>query len=40
MPRVYARDKISAFYALGFAEAQDRLWSMHVRKMIVQGRLS
>jgi acyl-homoserine lactone acylase PvdQ len=24
---------------MGFAEAQDRLWTLYLRKMIVQGRL-
>lgn len=40
IPRIYAKNKISSFYALGFAEAQDRLWTLFLRKMIVQGRLS
>ncbi len=40
VPRIYAKDKHSALYGLGFAEAQDRLWTLHLKKMIIQGRLS
>lgn len=40
IPRIYAKDRMSLFYGFGFAEAQDRLWTLHLRKMIVRGRLS
>lgn len=40
IPRIYAKDKLSTFYALGFSEAQDRLWTLFLRKMMIQGRMS
>jgi penicillin amidase len=40
VPHISAPDMQVAMMALGFAHAQDRLWQMHVLRMVAQGRLS
>jgi hypothetical protein len=30
----------SAYYGSGYAQAEDRLWQIHVKRMVSQGRLS
>ena len=40
IPRVVAKDKISLFYGVGYAQGQDRLWTISVKKAITLGRLS
>jgi penicillin amidase len=38
--RIVAKDKISMFYAMGHAQATDRLWTLSFKKRLVAGRLS
>ncbi|WP_456390189.1 penicillin acylase family protein [Profundibacter sp.] len=40
VPHVFAGNDLDAFYALGFAHAQDRLWQMTMLRRTAQGRLS
>jgi penicillin amidase len=40
VPHIIAKTDHDAFYALGFAHAQDRLWQMTVLRRTAQGRLS
>lgn len=40
VPHIFAANDNDAFYALGFAHAQDRLWQMTLLRRTVQGRLS
>lgn len=40
VPHIFAQSDEDAFYALGFAHAQDRLWQMNILRRTVQGRLS
>ena len=40
IPHIFAASDHDAFFALGFAHAQDRLWQMVVMRRTVQGRLS
>lgn len=40
VPHVFAATDADAFFALGFAHAQDRLWQMMMMRRTVQGRLS
>jgi penicillin amidase len=40
VPHIFAANDNDAFYALGFAHAQDRLWQMTMLRRTVQGRLS
>ncbi len=40
VPNIFAANDADAFYALGFAHAQDRLWQMTLLRRTVQGRLS
>lgn len=37
---INASNKLDAYYALGYAHAQDRLWQMDIAKRIASGRLS
>ncbi|MCG6858708.1 MAG: penicillin acylase family protein [Salaquimonas sp.] len=40
IPHIEAKSRADAFRALGYVHAQDRLWQMHVLRMVAQGRLS
>ena len=40
VPHILAQTDADAFFALGFAHAQDRLWQMTVLRRTAQGRLS
>jgi len=40
VPHIFATNDRDAYYALGFAHAQDRLWQMVLMRRTVQGRLS
>lgn len=40
VPHIFGANDNDAFYALGFAHAQDRLWQMTLMRRTVQGRLS
>lgn len=40
IPHIVAEDKLSAFFGMGYAYAQDRLWTLNVRKLVLQGRLA
>ena len=40
VPHIFAENDRDAFYALGFAHAQDRLWQMTMLRRTAQGRLS
>ena len=40
VPHILADSKENLFYGLGFAEAQDRMWGLHLKKMICLGRAS
>ncbi len=40
VPHIFAMSDRDAFYALGYAHAQDRLWQMTLMRRTAQGRLS
>ena len=40
IPHIVADNLKDALYGLGWAHAQDRLWSMHVKRMLFSGRLA
>lgn len=40
VPHIFADTDSGAFYGLGYAAAQDRLFQMHWHRLIIQGRLS
>lgn len=40
VPHIFGQTDNDAYYALGFAQAQDRLWQMTLLRRTVQGRLS
>jgi penicillin amidase len=40
IPHIYAKNDNDAWYGLGFAHAQDRLWQMEMNRRIGAGRLS
>jgi penicillin amidase len=40
IPHIFATKDTDAYYALGFAHAQDRLWQMMLMRRTAQGRLS
>ena len=40
MPHIRARDQASAFFALGYVHARDRLWQLHYWRCLAEGRVS
>ncbi|HMR30261.1 MAG TPA: penicillin acylase family protein [Geminicoccaceae bacterium] len=40
IPRIRAQSPADAYFGLGFAHAQDRLWQMEMNRRIAQGRLA
>jgi penicillin amidase len=40
IPHIYARSLADAIYALGYVQAQDRLWQMEMNRRLAAGRLS
>ncbi|MFM2356352.1 MAG: hypothetical protein RLZZ528_2088, partial [Pseudomonadota bacterium] len=40
VPHIFGQTDADAYYALGFAHAQDRLWQMTMLRRTAQGRLS
>ena len=40
MPHIVARSESDLYYAVGYAQAQDRLWQMDLLRRVTQGRLS
>ncbi len=40
VPHLYAETLADAFFALGYAQAQDRLFQMHYRRLVMRGRLA
>jgi penicillin G amidase len=38
IPHIYGRKYEDILFGLGYAEAQDRLWTLYFKKMLVQGR--
>ncbi len=40
VPHIYAKDKLDAYFGLGYVHAQDRLWEMEIWRRITQGRFS
>ena len=38
IPHIYAKQYEDLFFGLGYAEAQDRLFSLYFKKMFVEGR--
>ncbi|AOY90824.1 acyl-homoserine-lactone acylase [Cupriavidus sp. USMAA2-4] len=40
VPHIEAADSLDAYFGLGYAHAQDRLWQMQMSKRIVAGRLA
>ncbi|HJV51182.1 MAG TPA: penicillin acylase family protein [Noviherbaspirillum sp.] len=40
IPHIYAKSTADAYFALGFAHAQDRLWQMEMNRRIVAGRMA
>jgi penicillin G amidase len=40
VPSVWGDSLADAWYGVGYAHAQDRMWQMHLLRMVAQGRLS
>src|SRR3954471_22774437 len=40
IPHIYTHNIADAYFALGFAHAQDRLWQMEVSRRIGSGRIA
>ncbi|HEX3059810.1 MAG TPA: penicillin acylase family protein, partial [Usitatibacter sp.] len=40
IPHIFAKSDSDAWFALGYAHAQDRLWQMEFQRRVGQGRLS
>ncbi|MCF2859832.1 penicillin acylase family protein [Pseudoalteromonas sp. SMS1] len=40
VPVIVSKEDEDAFYAVGYAHAQDRLWQLEVQKRLISGRLS
>src|ERR1700741_4257812 len=40
VPHIFAANKNDAFFGLGYAHAQDRLWQMEFQRRVGHGRLS
>ncbi|MEO1330275.1 MAG: penicillin acylase family protein, partial [Pseudomonadota bacterium] len=40
VPHIYAKTEYDAYFGLGFAHAQDRLWQMEFRRRLAQGRVT
>jgi penicillin amidase len=40
VPHIYAVDRLDAYWGLGYAHAQDRLWQMEFQRRTGQGRVS
>ena len=40
IPHIFAKSEADAWFALGYAHAQDRLWQMEFQRRVGQGRLS
>lgn len=40
IPHVKAKTREGAFYGMGYATAEDRLFQMHMKRMVALGRLS
>lgn len=40
IPHIYAKSETDAWFALGFAHAQDRLWQMEINRRLPAGRLA
>ena len=40
IPHIFAPSEADAYFALGFAHAQDRLWQMEMNRRIAAGRLA
>ncbi len=40
IPHIFARNDIDAYFSLGYAVAQDRLWQMEVLRLIAYGKAS
>jgi penicillin G amidase len=40
IPHIYAKNYDDLFYGLGYAQGQDRLFTLYFKKMLVEGRVS
>ena len=40
VPHIYAKNRLDAYWGLGYVHAQDRLWQMEFQRRIGQGRLA
>ena len=40
IPHIFSEDNNDAFFALGYAHAQDRFWQLNILRRSAQGRLS
>lgn len=40
IPHIHTSSYLQAAFGMGFTMAQDRLWSLHIRRALAQGRLS
>lgn len=40
IPHIYAKSYQDIFFGLGYAEAHDRLYSLFIKKMLIEGRLA
>lgn len=40
VPRIQAVSRNSAYFAMGYSIAEDRIFQMHMKRMVAQGRLS
>jgi penicillin amidase len=40
IPHIFAKNYDDIFYGLGYAQGQDRLYTLYFKKMLVEGRVS
>jgi penicillin amidase len=40
LPHIYAKNYNDLFFGLGYAQAQDRLFTLYFKKMLLEGRLA
>src|SRR5689334_20483385 len=40
VPSIESKTLSDVLYGLGYAQAQDRLWSLHSRRLLIAGRIS
>lgn len=40
IPHVYSKSKKDLMFGMGYAAAQDRLWTYHIKRLFLRGRLA